>query len=73
MAKRKKSSRIGFKVAAGMFDVFAAAGAGLAIVVLLLMLSSLFTWLHQDLTMTFSDLTDNITDAVFIKDSSLSN
>lgn len=72
MAKKKKSSRIGFKVAAGMFDVFAAAGAGLAIIVLLLMLSSLFTWLHQDLTMTFADLTDNITDAVFIKDSSLS-
>ncbi len=73
MAKKKKNSRLGFRVAAGMFDVFAAAGAGVAIVVLLLMLSSLFTWLHQDLTMTFSDLTDNITDAVFIKDSSLSN
>lgn len=72
MAK-KKNSRLGFKVAAGMFDVFAAAGAGLAIVVLLLMLSNLFSWLHQDLTMTFADLTDNITDAVFIKDSSLSN
>lgn len=72
MAKKKKSSRIGMRVAAGMFDVFAAAGAGLAIVILLLMLSSLFTWLHQDLTMTFADLTDNITDAVFIKDSSLS-
>ena len=72
MAKKKKKSRLGFQVAAGVFDVFAAAGAGLAIVILLLMLSSLFTWLHQDLTMTFADLTDNITDAVFIKDSSLS-
>jgi len=72
MAKNKRN-RLGFQVAAGVFDVLAAAGAGLAIVVLLLMLSSLFSWLHQDLTMTFSDLTDNITDAVFIKDSSLSN
>ena len=72
MAKKKKKNRLGFQVAAGVFDVFAAAGAGLAIVILLLMLSSLFTWLHQDLTMTFADLTDNITDAVFIKDSSLS-
>ncbi len=71
MAKKKKS-RLGFQVAAGVFDVIAAAGAGLAIVVLVLMLSSLFTWLHQDLTMTFADLTDNITDAVFIKDGSLS-
>ena len=72
MAKKKKSSRLGFKVAAGVFDVFGAAAAGLAIVVLLLMLSSLFSWLNQDLTMTFSDLTDNLTDAVFIKDGSLS-
>ena len=72
MARKKKNIRLGLKVAAGMFDVFAAAGAGLAIVILLLMLSSLFTWLHQDLTMTFADLTDNITDAVFIKDGALS-
>ena len=71
MAKKKKKSRLGFQVAAGVFDVLASAGAGLAIVVLLLMLSSLLTWLHQDLTMTFADLTDNITDAVFIKDGSL--
>lgn len=73
MAKKKKNSRLGMKVAAGVFDVFGAAASGLTIVVLLLMLSSLFTWLSQDLTMTFADLTDNITDAVFIKDSSLSN
>ena len=72
MGKKKKRSRIGMKVAAGVFDVFGAATAGLAIVVLLLMLGSLFSWLTQDLTMTFADLTDNITDAVFIKDSSLS-
>ena len=49
-------------------DVFGAAGAALAIVVLLLMLGSLFSWLRQYLAMTFSDLTDNITDAVFITD-----
>lgn len=73
MKKKKKSSRIGFRVAAGVMDVFGVAMASLAIVVLLLMLSSLFSWLRQDLTMTFADLTDNITDAVFIKDGSLSN
>ena len=28
----------------------------------------LMTWLRQDLTMTFADLTDNITDAVIISD-----
>ncbi|HIS95324.1 MAG TPA: hypothetical protein IAC19_06080 [Candidatus Ventricola gallistercoris] len=66
MKKKKYSSRIGFRVAAGVMDVFGAAGAALAIVVLLLMLSSLFSWLRQDLTMTFADLTDNITDAVIV-------
>ena len=66
MKKKKHGSRIGFRVAAGVMDVFGAAGAALAIVVLLLMLSSLFSWLRQDLTMTFADLTDNITDAVIV-------
>ena len=54
--KKKKKSQIGFRVAA----------AALAIVVLLLMLGSLFSWLRQDLAITFADLTDNITDAVII-------
>ena len=48
-------------------DVLGAAAASLVIVVLLLMLSSLFSWCRQDLAMTFSDLTDNITDAVIMK------
>ena len=33
MVKKKKKSRIGFQVAAGVFDVIASAGAGLAIVI----------------------------------------
>ncbi|MBQ2989974.1 MAG: hypothetical protein IJD60_01630 [Clostridia bacterium] len=66
--KKKKSARgqIGYRVAAGVMDVFGAAASAAAIVVLMLMLGSLFTWLRQDLAMTFSDLTDNITDAVII-------
>jgi len=35
----------------------------------MLMLGSLYNWLRQDLMMTFSDLTDNLTDAVIITDS----
>ncbi len=70
MKKKKEKSRIGFRVAAGMMDVIGVALAALAIVVLLLMLSSLFSWLRQDLAMTFADLTDNITDAVIVTDSS---
>lgn len=63
---KRKKSRVGYRVAAGVMDVFGVAIAALAIVVLLLMLSSLFSWLRQDLAMTFADLTDNITDAVFV-------
>jgi len=66
--KKKQKKQLGYRVAAGVMDVFGAAAAGLAIVVLILMLSSLFSWLRQDLSMTFADLTDNITDAVFIKE-----
>lgn len=66
--KKKKKRELGYRVAAGVMDVFGAAAAGLAIVVLMLMLSSLYSWLRQDLNMTFADLTDNITDAVIIKE-----
>lgn len=67
--KKKKKSRIGFRVAAGVMDVFGVAAASLAIVVLLLMLGSLYGWLRQDLSVTFADLSDNITDAVIVNDS----
>ena len=66
--KKKKKSRIGYRVAAGVMDVFGAAAAALVIVVFTLMLSNLISWLRQDLAMTFADLTDNITDAVILKD-----
>ena len=66
--KKKKKSQIGYRVAAGVMDVFGVAAASLAIVVLMLMLGSLFGWLRQDLAMTFADLTDNITDAVILTD-----
>ena len=67
--KKKKKSQVGYRVAAGVMDVFGVAAAGVAIVVLMLMLGSLYSWLRQDLTVTFADLTDNITDAVIITDS----
>lgn len=66
--KKKKKSQVGYRVAAGVMDVFGAAAASLAIVVLMLMLGSLYGWLRQDLAVTFADLTDNITDAVIITD-----
>jgi len=67
--KKKKKNQVGYRVAAGVMDVFGVAAAGAAIVVLMLMLFSLFSWLRQDLAVTFADLTDNITDAVIITDS----
>lgn len=64
--KKKKKSCIGYRVAAGVMDVFGAAAAALAILVFMLMFSNLVSWLRQDLAITFSDLTDNITEAVII-------
>ena len=64
--KKKKKSQIGFRVAACVMEVFGGAAAALAIVVLLLMMGSLFSWLRQDLAMTFADISDNITDAVIV-------
>ena len=64
--KKKKKNQVGARVAAGVMDVFGVAAAALAIVVLMLMLSSLLNWFRQDLSMTFADLTDNITDAVLV-------
>ena len=64
--RKKKRSNIGYRVAAGVADVFGVAAASLAIVVLLLMVGSLFSWVRQDLSVTFADLTDNITDAVIV-------
>ena len=66
--KKKKKSQVGYRVAAGVMDVFGVAAAGVAIVVLMLMLGSLYTWVRQDLTVTFADLSDNITGAVIITD-----
>ena len=64
--KKKKKSQIGCRVAAGVMDVFGVAAAALAIVVLLLMMGSLFSWLRQDLAMTFADISDNLTAAVVV-------
>ncbi|MBQ4265655.1 MAG: hypothetical protein IJB85_09100 [Clostridia bacterium] len=69
MKNKKQKNHIGYRVAAGVMDVFGVAAASLAIVVLMLMLGSLYSWLRQDLAITFADLTDNITDAVIITDS----
>ena len=69
MKKKKQKSQIGYRVAAGVMDVIGVAAAGTAIIVLMLMLGSLYSWLRQDLTVTFADLTDNLTDAVIITDS----
>lgn len=68
MKKKKQNKQIGYRVAAGVMDVFGAAAAALSIVILVLMLSSLYSWLREDLALTFADLTDNITDAVIITD-----
>ncbi|HIQ72163.1 MAG TPA: hypothetical protein IAB73_08160 [Candidatus Onthenecus intestinigallinarum] len=56
----------GFKIAAGIMDFFGVAAASLVIVILMLMLSSLYTWLRQDLQTTFAGISKNITEAVVV-------
>ena len=68
MKKKKSKAKLGYRVAAGVMDVIGVAAAALAIVVLMLMLGSLYTWVRQDVTVTFADLSDNITGAVIITD-----
>lgn len=58
--------RTGFKIAAGVLDFFGVAAASLAIVILMLLLSSLYTWLRQDLQATFAGISENITEAVVV-------
>lgn len=65
---KKKKKRIGFQVAEGVVNVFGAAASAVVIVVLMLMLGSLLTWLRQDLAVTFSDISENLTDAVIVTD-----
>ena len=64
--KKKKKSQIGFRVAAGVMDVFGVAVAALAVSYCCSCSAVSFPWLRQDLAITFADLTDNITDAVII-------
>lgn len=59
-------SHTGFKIAAGIMDFFGVAAASLVIVILMLMLSSLYTWLRQDLQTTFAGISKNITEAVVV-------
>ena len=59
-----RKQHTGLRVAAGIMDVFGVAVACAAIVILMLMMSSLFTWLRQDLAATFAGISENITDAV---------
>ncbi|MBR1707823.1 MAG: hypothetical protein IJ719_03200 [Clostridia bacterium] len=66
MKKKKKKSTVHFEVIAGVSDVFRSALAVLLIFVLMLMLNSLLSWLRGDLMVTFSELTHNIGDAIWI-------
>lgn len=59
-----RKQHTGMRVAAGIMDVFGVAAACVAIVVLMLMMSSLYTWLRQDLVTTFAGISENITEAV---------
>ena len=61
---KKKRSTVQFEVLAGVTDVIRCALAVLAIILLLLMMSSLFQWLVKDVNIMFAELRQNIGDAI---------
>ncbi len=66
MAKKKtKKGKVSYHVAAGVMDVIRAALSCLVIILMILLLTSLGSWVISDINVTFSDLTDGIGSAVF--------
>ncbi len=67
--KRNSTTRrqhVGLQVAGGVTDVFRVALASLAIVLMIALIGSLYSWLRQDLNMTFADLGTNLSGAVMV-------
>ena len=58
--------RAGFRVAAGVLDFFGVICCTLLILVLMAVMTSLYTWLRGDLSVTFSGIGQNINEAVVI-------
>ena len=67
MKSRKKKGKVTYQVAAGMMDVFRIAGSAVIIFLMVILLSNLFGWLKRDINVTFSDITNNIGDALFVE------
>ena len=58
--------RTGFRVAAGVLDFFGVVACTLLILGLMVVMSSLYTWLRGDLNTTFAGIGQNINEAVVI-------
>ena len=50
-----------------MMDVFRIAVSAVIIFLMVILLSNLFGWLKRDINVTFSDITNNIGDALFVE------
>lgn len=58
--------RGGFRVAAGVFDFLGVVLNAFLILLLLVIMTTLFSWLRQDLTDTFASIGENLNEAVFV-------
>ena len=67
MKSRKKKGKVTYQVAAGMMDAFRIAVSAVIIFLMVILLSNLFGWLKRDINVTFSDITNNIGDALFVE------
>lgn len=66
MYDHEDRDRGGFRVAAGVFDFLGVVLNAFLILLLLVIMTTLFSWLRQDLTDTFASIGENINEAVFI-------
>lgn len=62
----EERDRGGFRVAAGVFDFLGVILNAFLILLLLVIMTTLFSWLRQDLSDTFASIGENINEAVFI-------
>lgn len=59
--------RMRFKALAGVMDFFGVIGCAILIVALLALLANLYSWLVTDLSQSFADLQQSVTEALLVQ------
>lgn len=67
MYDHEERDRGGFRVAAGVFDFLGVVLNAFLILLLLVIMTTLFSWLRQDLTDTFASIGENLNEALLVE------